>query len=97
MSVYVDEMIPCVPNPRWPWTESCHLIADNEDELNECACRIGLKREWLQKSRAGIYHYDLTRAMRQRAVAAGARQVDRSEFWNIVHRRLVYLRKRGRR
>ena len=72
MSVYVDWMQPCIPNRRWRWSESCHLLpadrsAAAERELHDMARRIGLKLEWFQV-RASMPHYDLARGMRARAV-----------------------------
>ena len=68
--VYVDTLA----EAKWKWGKSCHLFADSIDELHEFARAIGLKREWFQK---GFPHYDLTTAMRKKAVSAGAQEVSR--------------------
>lgn len=52
----------------------CHLWTDGAvDELHAFARRIGLKREWFQ-DHATLPHYDLTPAMRSKALGAGAQQ-----------------------
>jgi hypothetical protein len=47
----------------------CHLFADLEDceEIHAFARRLGLKREWFDRS-----HYDLVPTKRARAIALGA-------------------------
>lgn len=70
MAVYVDEI------RRWWWARppfhrgSCHLTADSEHELHDLASRIGLHRAWFQPRSKP--HYDLTPAIREHALAAGA-------------------------
>ena len=78
MSVYVDPMMPCIPNPRWRWRENCHLTADSLEELHAFASRLGLKRAWFQ-AHARWPHYDLTRGMRERAVRIGAVELTHEE------------------
>lgn len=77
MSVYVDPMMSCVPTPRWRWNEACHMFADSVDELHAFAKDLGLKREWFQSpgvncSPSSLPHYDLTGAMRIKAIRMGA-------------------------
>lgn len=77
MTVYVDE---CWPTDGVAFADkSCHLLADSLSELREFAHRIGLKDDWLQRSRSGIPHYDLSPGYRTRAVRAGAKPVSRRE------------------
>ena len=71
MSVYVDEVSPCVPSERWPYVHYCHLFADTEDELHKFARKLGLRREWFQPH-DWLPHYDLTLGMQEKATAAGA-------------------------
>jgi hypothetical protein len=71
MTVYVDEIRPCLPNRNWRWRESCHLFADSLDELHAFAARLGLRREWFQEHRL-LDHYDLTVSKRAHAVRLGA-------------------------
>lgn len=70
MPVYVDE-VKLFPGARPPFhLGSCHLTADTEEELHALASRIGLLRIWFQPRSSP--HYDLTPALRERALAAGA-------------------------
>ena len=43
MGVYVDRMMPCVPNQKWRHKQACHLLADSDEELHELARRIGVR------------------------------------------------------
>jgi hypothetical protein len=47
------------------------MYADTNEELHEFAAKIGLRREWFQKSTSGP-HYDLTVRRRAAAVKLGA-------------------------
>lgn len=83
MSVYVDPMMPCTPNPRWRWSWVCRLVADSEAELHAFAERLGLQRAWLQEPgvrNTRVPHYGLTEGKRTRAVAMGAAELTRAEF-----------------
>ena len=62
--------------------EWCHLIADTDEELHEFAAKIGMLRYWFQGD-----HYDLTPKRRAAAVAAGAVEVDRHGFVEVLRRR----------
>jgi hypothetical protein len=64
------------------------MIADTEDELNVMADRIGVARKWLQKSRAGVVHYDICQSKRTLAIRQGAIEVDRREFVKLTRRTL---------
>ena len=79
MAVYVDPLFPCIPNRYWRWPKSCHMFADDVDELHAFAAEIGLRREWFQDD-ARLPHYDLHPARRVVAVANGAVQVTRREL-----------------
>lgn len=79
MSVYVDALTGCLVADNWNWTRFCHLMADTEKELIRFAGRIGCKPEWLQHSRTGLPHFDLTARMRGKAVSAGAIEIDRKK------------------
>lgn len=79
MAVYVDK--PKYFPPRDPeairagrrhgqiW---CHMWADSEGELIMMAIQIGMKRKWLQESRSGLIHFDLTPTRREKALELGA-------------------------
>ena len=71
MSVFVDELSPCVPSERWPYQHYCHLFGDTEAELHRFAARLGLRREWFQ-AHEWLPHYDLTLGMQEKAVGLGA-------------------------
>lgn len=72
MTVYIDSLRHQGWRLRGRPTPSCHMWADSLDELLEFASRIGLRREWLQRSWP---HFDLSRGMRHRALEAGAVEV----------------------
>lgn len=78
MTVYVDALLPCVPNKNWRYRKSCHMIADTKDELLEFADLLGLSWSWLQSTR--ILHFDLTENKRAAAVRLGAVEIDRETF-----------------
>lgn len=85
MAVYVDPIMTCLPNPRWKWDKSCHLIADSLDELHGFAKRLGLRYEWFQRDKANggsstLPHYDLTVGKRAEAVRIGAIELTREQM-----------------
>lgn len=71
MSVYVDDL----RDYGWRLGPSCHLWADDIDELHTFAARIGMKRSWFQDNT--LPHYDLVKSRRDRAIQLGAVQLDR--------------------
>jgi hypothetical protein len=77
MSVYVDHAFAVGDWGRW--SGGGHLQADSHDELHAFATRIGMRREWFQTKpgRPENDHYDLTRALRERAISLGAVPEDR--------------------
>lgn len=85
--VYVDAMTRCLRTARWPWSEACHLYADDEDELHAFARRLKLKQEWFQTANARFHHYDLTSGKRRRAVSLGAVEHSTEEVVAWVHAR----------
>lgn len=66
MTVYVDNE--CI---EWRGKHWCHLVAESLDELHHFATSIGLRRSWFQ-SKASYPHYDVTTAVRERALRSGA-------------------------
>lgn len=79
MAVYVDDMRTVMREPsgkshRWHWDSSCHLWADEEEELIEFAIRLGLEKRWIQRS-VRLVHFDLTKHMRDKAIVLGAQPV----------------------
>lgn len=79
MTVYVDALLPCVPNRHWRYHKSCHLIADTKDELLEFADLLGLSWRWIQTG-SRIVHFDLTENKRAAAVRLGAVEIDQRTF-----------------
>ena len=41
--VYVDPLLPCLPNANWKWNKSCHLFCEDRRYLHAFAETIGLK------------------------------------------------------
>lgn len=77
MAVYVDNLrqVPRLEGKHWPYGESCHLVADTEEELHDFAAKkVGLNMLWFQK-RDVLSHYDLSKNMRGRAVKNGAIEI----------------------
>lgn len=74
MAVYVDN-----ERLNWRGRQWCHLVADSLEELHAFAARLGLKRAWFQ-GRASYPHYDVTVAVRARALALGALDADRIQL-----------------
>lgn len=66
------------------WSKFCHLFSTLHgdgavEELLEFGKIIGLKKEWLQNQKwdGGMPHFDLKGVMIQKAINAGATQVDK--------------------
>lgn len=83
MSVYVDELGVCLQTEKWHYEQSCHLVADSVEELQEFARVIKLSRSWFQ-NKPELPHYDLTYGMRARAVAFGAIEVDSKKIIELM-------------
>lgn len=75
MTVYVDNMRLSAQvgaiSGRWS-----HLMADSDDELDEFAARLGLKKAWAQHPGTALSHYDVTDSKRRQAIALGAVPID---------------------
>lgn len=84
MTVYVDQMMACVPNRNWRYSENCHLFADSKPELLKFAGRMGLNPSWIQNT--SLLHFDLTRNKRALALRLGA--VEASPEKVVEHIRL---------
>lgn len=87
MTVYIDHLKPCMRNKHWRHYESCHMIADTEEELIEFARRMGLDIRWLQKSGKSDSHFVLSAGMRARAMKKGAIQLNIKEFVSVIQRK----------
>lgn len=87
MAVYVDELLHTklhVRTSSWKWPMYCHLMADTEEELEECARTLKLNRSWRRHD-----HYDLTVNKRKQAINAGAIE--------ITSREMVEVRRQNRK
>ena len=84
-NVMMDEMMACLPNRNWRWTESCHLFArpGHLEALHATARRIGLRRAWFQKH-GKLPHYDLNRSRMEAARQAGVPTVSRERMVEVM-------------
>lgn len=71
MAVYVDDAVTLWRGQHW-----AHLMADTLDELHAFAAQLGIPRRAFQDRPSGA-HYDLTAALRQRALQLGAVAISR--------------------
>ena len=74
MAVYVDNL----RDYGWRHGPSCHLIADEVEELIEFAVAMGMREEWFQAK--STPHFDLTAAGRGTAVQNGAIELTQREL-----------------
>ena len=85
MTVYVDQLINNLWKMRGRYVKNCHLFSDTStNELIEFAVKIGLKKQWLQKSRIGWVHFDLVESRRKRAIEKGAIEITNREMGKIL-------------
>ena len=68
--IYVDELRPVLRGPMKRYGQTCHLMADTDQELEAFATRLGLCRRWKHND-----HFDLTPARRAKAVRLGAVEI----------------------
>lgn len=67
--IFVDFSIK-YPGKKQKW---CHLMSDTSiEELKEFASRLGLKQAWFQEG--SLPHFDLSNAMRYKAIRMGAQE-----------------------
>lgn len=85
MAVYVDNELISWRGKLW-----CHLVADTLPELHEFATRLGLRRSWFQAS-SRYPHYDVTVAVRDRALTMGAQMGERRQIIDCAKRLRVEL------
>lgn len=79
--VYVDMLL----NYGWKLGASCHMLADNENELHELAAKIGMKRSWFQDGDTHTMpHYDLVESKRKLAIKNGAIEIDRNQLIQMI-------------
>ena len=86
MTVYVDDarIAARVGRISGRWS---HLLADTDAELHALAARLGLRRAWAQRPGAVHSHYDVTDAVRRRAIALGAVPIDRRQLIALITQR----------
>ena len=74
--IYVDEMMNNLWKIRGRTVKNCHMWSDKSvEELVELAVKIGLKKEWIQKSRGGLIHFDLVESKRKKAIELFGKEV----------------------
>jgi len=90
VAVYVDDMRrPAIVNGldrKWS-----HLLADTPAELRSFAARLGLSVAWIQERGTAEEHFDVTDAMRRKAISLGAEQISYFDL-NRVTRRIQEAR-----
>lgn len=79
MAVYVD-----TPRHRVGRMIMCHMLADSMEELLAMADQIGVARKWFQPE--SHPHFDICKAKRAKAVAAGAIEADRRQLVGVMRR-----------
>jgi hypothetical protein len=73
MTCYVDT-IRSYPDAGLRYTEFCHLLADDREELHQMADALSMPRRFFQ-DHPWRWHYDLPAHLRPRAVELGAVEV----------------------
>lgn len=93
VTVYVDDMrrTATVRGLRRRWS---HLIADTPEELREFGARLGLSASWIQKAGTRVEHFDVTDAVRAKAIILGAEQISYVDL-PVVTARLARVRNPG--
>lgn len=82
MPVYVDsEFI------QFKRMKMCHMIADTEEELESMALQLGLKLSWWQYKGTYKSHFDVSKSVREKAIALGVKVIDRRELVDILNRK----------
>ena len=70
----------------WRFKMACHCgstlpgIVGQAELLNFVSCELGLRPDYLQRSRRGLVHIDLTEGKRRLAIKHGARPISCKEF-----------------
>ncbi|MBB3344698.1 DUF4031 domain-containing protein [Luteimonas sp. RC10] len=90
MTVYVDDAVHLWRGERW-----AHLLADTLDELHAFAAQLGIPRRAFQNRTSGA-HYDVTAALRERAIALGAMPISRHHDRALVRAVIDNARRQGR-
>ena len=90
MTVYIDDAVHPWRGERW-----AHLMADTLAELHAFAALLGIPRRAFQDRLSGA-HYDVTAAMRERALALGAVAISRHHDREQVRAVIANARRQGR-
>lgn len=90
MTVYVDDAVHPWRGERW-----AHLMADTLVELHAFAALLGMPRRAFQDRASGA-HYDVTAAMRARAITLGALPISRHRDRAQVRAVIANARLQGR-
>ena len=90
MTVYVDDAATLWRGERW-----AHLMADTLDELHAFAQRLGIPRRAFQDKTSGA-HYDITGALRERAIALGAVAISRHRDRDLLRAVIRNAKAQGR-
>ena len=85
MSVYVDDLRVSLKSSKWPYSKSCHLVADTIKELAAFAILMKLDNKWFQ-NKVDLPHFDLTDGMRRKAISLGAIEIDDHHLVAIARR-----------
>ena len=74
----------------------CHMIADTPMELTMMCIRIGVKLKWFQ-AEASTPHFDIAKGKKELALAAGAVELDRRPYVEVMQRiRQTWPKENGR-
>jgi hypothetical protein len=86
MPVYVDDMHRTLMG-EFGRMKMSHMIADTPAELLAMADTIGLNRKWIQKAGTAWEHFDVSKALRAKAVAAGAIEITMRDLAHKIRER----------
>jgi hypothetical protein len=89
MACYVDT-VRSYPDAGFRFTEFCHLLADERQELHLMADALGVPRRFFQDHR-WRWHYDLPEHLRVRAVELGAVEVTMGQVGSLLKARRAGL------
>ena len=82
--VYVDNMY-ATPMGQYGRMKMSHMVADTRAELIGMAQAIGLNPRWIQDGhRHNHVHFDVSLAMRRKAVDAGAQELTMREMSRML-------------
>ena len=94
MTCYVDT-VRHYPGAGLRFTDFCHLLADEPEELHAMAAAVGMPRRFYQ-DHPWRWHYDLPDHLRAEAVRLGAREIDMAAVGDLLKtRRELYRRQAG--